>query len=52
MPAHLTSLIFLLTLSFGVCAQNVDSLSARFRKIADYRTIRAEFIQTRTLTEL
>lgn len=52
MPAHLTSLLLLLTLTFGVCAQNADSLSARFRKIADYRTIRADFIQTRFLAEL
>ncbi|MBO4648524.1 MAG: outer membrane lipoprotein carrier protein LolA [Lentisphaeria bacterium] len=52
MPASLTSLLVLLTLSFGVCAQNIDSLSTRFRKIADYRTIRADFIQTRTLAEL
>ena len=52
MPAHLTSLLFLLTMSFGVCAQSIDSLSARFRKIADYRTIRADFIQTRFLSEL
>ena len=52
MPASLTSLFFLLTLTFGVCAQSVDSISARFRKIADYRTIRADFIQTRILAEL
>ena len=52
MSYQVTSLLFLLALTFGVCAQNIDSLSARFRKIADYRTLRADFIQTRTLAEL
>ena len=49
MPAFLTLLLFFVSL-LGFAG--TEDLARKFRSIADYRTIRADFIQTRRLTEL
>ena len=49
MPALVTVLLILA--AFLGSAQD-NSLAERFRKAADYRTIQANFVQTRQLTEL
>ena len=49
MPALLTLFLFIASL---VCSAGTEELTRKFRTLADYRTIRADFIQTRRLTEL
>ena len=49
MPVFLTLLLFCVSL---VCSAGTADPARKFRTIADYRTIGAEFIQTRRLTEL
>ena len=49
MPAFLT--LLLLAVSW-VCSAGTEELTQKFRALADYRTIRADFIQTRYLKEL
>ncbi|MBQ9337225.1 MAG: outer membrane lipoprotein carrier protein LolA [Lentisphaeria bacterium] len=49
MPAFLTIFLFLAAL---VCSAGTEELTRKFHTLAVYRTIRADFIQTRRLTEL
>ena len=48
-----TVLILLLTaLCLAGSAQNADELAGKFRTIADYQVIRADFVQIRRVAEL
>ena len=49
MPALVSVLVFL---AVFLCSAQDTALTDRFRKAADYRTIQADFVQTRHLKEL